>query len=224
MTDVAGHLARVRAKIEAACASAGRDPSEVTLVAVSKRQPDERLLAAYEAGQRDFGENYVQELERKRALLPPDARWHQIGHVQSNKAKKAAASADLVHTLDSAKLARALDRGASAAGRRLEALIEVNLAGEAQKAGIAPGDVAGLLEACAELEALRITGLMCIPPAGDGPRWFGPLRELRERLRAGGFEGLHTLSMGMSADFEAAIDSGATLVRVGTAVFGARAS
>lgn len=220
--SVAEHLATVRGRIDAACRSAGRDPAEVTLVAVSKRQPDEKLLEAYATGQRDFGENYVQELERKRQLLPEDARWHQIGHVQSNKAKKAAAAADVVHTLDSEKLARALDKAAAAAGRRLGVLVEVNLAREDQKAGIAPDAVPKLLEACRSLGALSVKGLMCIPPAGEGERWFAALAALQSSLKGQGFQGLEVLSMGMSADFEAAIAYGATMVRVGTAVFGAR--
>lgn len=222
MSAVAEHLAAIRAKIEAAAQAAGRDPGEITLVAVSKRQPDDKLLAAYEAGQRDFGENYVQELERKRTLLPPDARWHQIGHVQTNKARKVVAAADLVHTLDSTKLGRALSKAAAALDAEVRALVEVNLAGEAQKAGIAPDSVLELLKTSEAWARVHVEGLMCIPPADEGPRWFPELARLRARLQDDWGKPLPRLSMGMSADFEAAIRAGATLVRVGTAVFGPR--
>jgi pyridoxal phosphate enzyme (YggS family) len=221
MSGVAARLAAVQAQIAAACRAAGRDPAEVQLVAVSKRQPDALLLEAYAAGQRDFGENYVQEMLRKQPLLPPDARWHLIGHVQTNKAR-GAAGADLVHTLDSARLASALAKAAEVQGRDLEVLLEVNLAGEAQKAGVAPEEAEALLLAAEATGWLRVNGLMCIPPEGEGPRHFAALRALRDTLQDRLKRPLPTLSMGMSGDFEAAIAAGATLVRVGTAIFGAR--
>ncbi|MCA9550868.1 MAG: YggS family pyridoxal phosphate-dependent enzyme [Myxococcales bacterium] len=221
MSTLAERLAAVQAQVAAACRAAGRDPAEVCLVAVSKRQPDALLLEAYAAGQRDFGENYVQEMLRKQPLLPPDARWHLIGHVQSNKAK-AAATAHLLHTLDSEKLARALARAAEAEGRRLDVLVEVNLAHEDQKAGVDPEGVEALIEVAQATGWLEVQGLMCIPPEGEGPRYFPELRRLRDDLVERLKRPLPILSMGMSGDFEAAIAAGATVVRVGTAIFGAR--
>ncbi|MCB9650784.1 MAG: YggS family pyridoxal phosphate-dependent enzyme [Deltaproteobacteria bacterium] len=221
MSTLAERLAAVQAQVAEACRAAGRDPAEVCLVAVSKRQPDALLLEAYAAGQRDFGENYVQEMLRKQPLLPPDARWHLIGHVQSNKAK-AAATAHLLHTLDSEKLARALARAAEAEGRRLDVLVEVNLAHEDQKAGVDPEGVEALIEVAQATGWLEVQGLMCIPPEGEGPRYFPELRRLRDDLVERLKRPLPILSMGMSGDFEAAIAAGATVVRVGTAIFGAR--
>lgn len=221
MIDVAGNLARVSERIREACERAGRAAGEVRLVAVSKKQPDERLLAAYQAGHRDFGENYVQELVRKKALLPDDARWHGIGHIQRNKAK-GAASADLIHTLDSERLARALDKVVVGAGTVLPVLIEVNTAEEGSKTGVPPDGVEPLLAAVASLEHLEVRGLMCIPPIGDGRRHFAALPSLRDRVAAAAGVSLPELSMGMSADFEEAIAEGATIVRVGTAIFGER--
>lgn len=216
--SVAESLAAVRARIDAACARAGRDPSEVTLVAVSKRQPDALLFEAFAAGQRDFGENYVQELERKRLLLP-DARWHLIGHVQSNKAKGAAV-ADVVHTIDSEKIVRRLAKERH--GAPLTALIQVNTEGEDVKSGVPPEAVEALIRASADVESVVVRGLMCIPPVGVTRDAFAALRRLRDELEASTGVPLPVLSMGMSSDFEAAIEEGATLVRVGTAVFGAR--
>lgn len=216
---VAERLASIRARVDRACREAGRSTDEVQLIAVSKRQPDERLEEAFAVGQRDFGENYVQELVRKKALFP-QARFHLIGHLQTNKAKKAL-DASLVHTVDSEKVARALARHL-ASEARLEVLFEVNLAQEAQKAGLAPESVEVLLEALRDEPRLIPKGLMCIPPADDGRRWFAALRGLAEDLRARTGLELPELSMGMSADFEAAILEGSTLVRVGTAIFGPR--
>lgn len=217
--SVTENLQVVRARIAEACAASGRTKDAVRLVAVSKRQPDERLREAFEAGHRDFGENYVQEILRKMELLP-EARWHMIGHVQTNKAKKLGGAA-MVHTVDSAKVGRALARGVPE-GARLPVLIEVNVAEEATKAGVAPAQVVPLLEALAALEPLEPLGLMCIPPVGDGRRWFAALRRLVERARASTGLPLPELSMGMSADYEDAIAEGSTLVRVGTAIFGPR--
>lgn len=221
MSTVTERLAAVRAQVAAAAQAAGRDPAEVTLVAVSKRQPDERLHEAYAAGQRDFGENYVQELERKRDLLPADARWHMIGPIQSNKAKRAA-TAHLVHTLDREKLARGLAKGAEAIPQGVRALLEVNIGREPQKAGVLPEAAGDLLRVASALPGVSVEGLMCIPPAGEGAQYFQALASLRDELAADLGRPLPTLSMGMSADFEAAIAAGATIVRVGTQIFGPR--
>ena len=218
--DVAAALAGVKDRIEAAGRAADRLPGAVRLVAVSKRQPDEKLLAAYAAGHRDFGENYVQELERKRTLLPDDAVWHLIGPVQSKKARRAF-SADLLHTVDRPKLVRAMS-AAFDSGPPLDVLLQVNIACEATKSGVRPEAAATLLAAVRDAPGLRPRGLMCIPPPGEGARYFRALRSLRDRLETDTGMTLPELSMGMSDDFEAAIREGATLVRVGTAIFGPR--
>lgn len=216
---IAGNVAAVREKIAAACGRAGRSPGEVTLIAVSKTKPDEDVRAAYAAGCRDFGENYAQPLRDRAQALGDLAgvRWHMIGALQTNKAKYVASHAFAFHALDSADLARELGRRAAALGRRIECMIEVNVGGEAQKAGVAPDKTAALVQECATPPGLRVVGLMCIPPEDADPRpHFRALRALRDRL------GLAHLSMGMTADYEAAVEEGATMVRVGTAIFGAR--
>jgi len=217
--SIAARLSEVRARIAAACAKAGRDPAGVTLIAVSKLQPPEAIREAWAAGQRDFGENYAQELRDKMKALAdlPAIRWHAIGHLQTNKVKYVAGKA-LVHTIDRADLARELVRrgGGSAA-----CLVEVNVADEPQKSGVSPSALHVLLGELRAIEGLEVRGLMCIPPEADDPeearRWFRALRELRDRHLPGG-----ALSMGMSHDFEVAIEEGATFVRVGTAIFGPR--
>lgn len=215
--EIAANLAEVRARIDSAARRAGRDPSSVTLLAVTKTKPLDDLLAAYEAGVRDFGENRVQEAEAKFPHLPRDAARHLIGPIQSNKANKAARLADVVHAVDSADVARRLARAAGSEGRRLAAYVEVNTGGEETKAGVAPADVPALVESVRALPELDLRGLMAIPPPGDTRPHFVLLRGLAESL------GLAGLSMGMSDDFEAAIEEGATVVRVGTALFGRRA-
>ncbi len=227
---ISDDLARVRDRIAAAIERRGPGP-EVRLIGVSKRQPLEKLLAAHAAGLRDFGENYAQELRDKLVAWPaaadPDARWHFIGALQTNKLKYVVGKA-LIHTVDRLELLPAIDRRAASLSAIQEFLVEVDLAGEDQKAGVRPDDLPGLLDACAELEAVRCVGLMIIPPVEGDPDasrgWFDRLRELSERLRGTARPNvdLRELSMGMSADFEQAIEAGATLVRVGTAIFGAR--
>lgn len=215
-------LSRVRDRIADACARVGRDPAGVTLVAVSKRHPAERVREAYAAGQRVFGENYVQELvEKADALADLDgARWHFIGHLQRNKAKLLARPGMVVETVDSERLAAELDKRAASAGLVLPVLVQVNVAGEAQKSGCAPEALDAILDAVASAAHLEARGLMTIPPAVDHPEaarpHFAALRALAEA------RGLAELSMGMSADLEAAIAEGATSVRVGTAIFGPR--
>ena len=200
-----------------------RLPPRVTLVAVSKTHPPEAVREAYAAGQRDFGENYAQEWRDKAAALAdlPDLVWHFVGSLQTNKVKlllgAAPPRAAWVHTVDREELARELSKRATARGAGVKVLLEVNVAREPQKAGCAPEEVPRLAAAVGALPGLELRGLMCIPPAEGDPRpHFRALRALRDRL------GLPDLSMGMTADWEAAVEEGATLVRVGTAIFGAR--
>ncbi len=217
----------MRGRIEEAAKRAGRPDRDVRLIAVSKTKPAEAIRAAYAAGQRDFGENYVQELvEKADALRDLTAiRWHAIGQLQRNKAKFVARVATLVHAVDRADLAAELGKRAAAESRTIDVLIEVNVAGEATKGGCPPGDVGRVLDAIAKEPSLRARGLMTMAPFFDDAELarpsFAALRELRERH--GGAAALPELSMGMSHDFVVAIEEGATLVRVGTAIFGARA-
>ena len=215
-SEIAARVAEVRARIEAAAVRAGRDPASVTLVAVGKTKPLEMLLAAYEAGVRAFGENRVQEAEAKFPRLPGDAARHLIGPIQSNKARRAAALADVVESVDSIDIARRLARAAEEKGKRLEVYVEVNVGAEETKAGAAEAELGPLLDAVRALAALELRGLMAIPPPGDTRPHFVKLRA----LAAG--HGLSGLSMGMSDDYEAAVEEGATIVRVGSAIFGAR--
>lgn len=229
--ESAERLAAVRGRIADAAVRAGRRPDEVTLVGASKRIAAERVAAAVAAGLADLGENYVQEARGKiaqvAARVPVAPRWHGIGALQRNKAKEAVGLFEMIHTVDRASLATSLARHAAAAGRALPVLLQVNLSREPQKAGAAEEELPALLAACAGLEGLAVRGLMAIPAPGPGPEAtrpaFARLRALRERLRAtaDGRELVH-LSMGMSADFEVAIEEGATIVRVGTALFGPR--
>jgi pyridoxal phosphate enzyme (YggS family) len=223
------NLAAIRARMAAAATRAGRAPESVTLVAVSKYVSVERIAEAMAAGQELFGENYLQEAEEKIARLPSSLKWHCIGHLQSNKAKAAATLFHMVETVDRIKLARALDRHAAEAGLVLPVLIQVNVGREPQKAGVLPEEAAALLGEMRELAHLEVRGLMTMPPFFDQPEaarpYFRALRELAQALASKGVLGGHgaiELSMGMSGDFEVAIEEGATLVRVGTALFGAR--
>ncbi|MBW2278126.1 MAG: YggS family pyridoxal phosphate-dependent enzyme [Deltaproteobacteria bacterium] len=226
MTDIATNLTEVRSRITEAATDAGRDPSEVTLVAVSKVHPATAIREAYAAGQRHFGENYAQELRDKAAELSdlPDIRWHFIGHLQRNKAKYVAPSATLIETVDSERLVEELQRQAERAETQFGCLVQVNVGGEEQKSGCEPEQAAEILEAVEAAPQLALAGLMTIPPwdleADETRVWFEALRELRNEL--GGAKRLPHLSMGMSHDFEEAIEEGATIVRVGTAIFGAR--
>lgn len=226
--NIADNLARVHDRIAAAIARRGPGP-EVRLIGVSKKQPLDKLLAASAAGLQDFGENYAQELRDKLAAWPSDhaTRWHFIGALQTNKLKYVVGKT-LIHTVDRLELLAPIDRRAAGLGVVQEFLVEVDLADERQKAGVRPDELPELLDACAGFEALRCVGLMIIPPVEGEPEasrvWFARLRELHERLRTQPrpHVELRELSMGMSADFEQAIEEGATLVRVGTAIFGAR--
>jgi pyridoxal phosphate enzyme (YggS family) len=228
----AERLASVRARMDAAARRAGRDPRGITLVGVSKRMPTVRVAEAAQAGLVCVGENYVQEAREKRAALAECAqtrglRWHLIGSLQRNKVRDALTIFDVIETVDRSALAEEIERRAAALGRRFDVLLQVNVSGEPQKTGAAPEDLPALAQACAALPHLRVTGLMTVPEASDDPEAtrpaFAGLRRLRDSLRgAPGCETLRELSMGMSADFEVAIEEGATLVRVGTALFGRR--
>src|SRR5579863_3378670 len=225
------NIARVRDQIAAAATRAGRNPAEITLIGVSKTHPAEMIRAAYDAGLRDFGENRVQEWEGKRQALTDlsEARWHLIGHLQSNKATRAATIFHSVDSVDDAALAQRLDRtrqGTATAQGPLRVLLEVHIAGEAAKSGAEPEDLPELAEAVTKCASLYLSGLMCVPPLLDDMEkvrpYFRKLRELRDQLEAQIGKKLPVLSMGMSHDFEVAIEEGATEVRVGTALFGQR--
>jgi hypothetical protein len=229
--DIAANLASVRSRIAAAASRAGRRPDEVTLVAVSKTFGVEAVRTAYAAGQRDFGENKVQEGLQKISETSdiPGARWHLIGHLQSNKARKAAGAFSCIHSVDSTELLNRLDAAAAEQGATPEILIQADLARETTKFGAPEEELESLVHAAASARALRLAGLMLIPPWSEDPEqtrpWFVKLRQLRERLQNADIPtaSLRHLSMGMSHDFEAAVEEGATIVRVGTAIFGARA-
>ena len=226
---IADRLAGIRARIAAAARSAGRDPSSVRLVAVSKTFPIESIRDAYAAGQREFGENRVQEaLEKIGAGGDLDIRWHLLGHLQTNKVRKAAPAFSTIHSVDSVELLQKIDAAVTDAGRTPDLLIQVDLAGEATKFGLPPADVLQLFDAAIRCRAARVVGLMTLPPIPESPEdarpWFRRLRELRDQWRAAGVPAsmLVELSMGMSADFEVAIEEGSTMVRIGTAIFGSR--
>ena len=229
MGEVAANLARVRDRVAEAALRAGRRAGDVRLVAVSKTFPLEAVREAYAAGQRDFGENKVQEaLQKMDAGADMHIEWHLIGHLQSNKAKKAAARVDWVHAVDSVELLRRVDEAAVAAGREVRVLIQVDLALEPTKHGAPVSEVPALLAAAADMRGARLRGLMLLPPLVDDPEdarpWFRQLREWRDRWVEAGTPAarLGELSMGMSHDFEVAIAEGATMVRVGSAIFGQR--
>jgi pyridoxal phosphate enzyme (YggS family) len=236
-SEIPARLSEVSERVARAAERAGR-PGAVRLLAVSKMQPIEALRAAYAAGQRDFAENYVQELVRKAESMGDleGVRFHLIGHLQRNKAKHAVRVVSAIHTVDSVELVKELDRRMAGvevpnerrvfgSDDRLAVLVEVSVAGEAQKSGCAPVALASVLEAVEAASRLRLVGLMCVPPLTDDPAASRPHFDTLARLRDehGGPERLPELSMGMTADFEHAIAAGATVVRVGTAIFGARA-
>jgi pyridoxal phosphate enzyme (YggS family) len=223
-------FANVRERIEDAARRCGRPSDEITLVAISKTHPVETLKAALELGITDLGENRVQEAEAKIVELGREAaRWHLVGHLQSNKTRRAVQLFDVIHSLDSPELAQRLERFCSEEGRAgLQVLIQINFGGEESKTGIDPRDLPKLLEAMDACQHLRLTGLMTLPPYFENPDcarpFFKALRELRDQMKVEGRfgEGPGELSMGMSHDFEIAIEEGATILRVGTAIFGER--
>ena len=224
--SVESRLADVQGTIAAAAARAGRDAGDVTLVAVSKTHPPESVSAVLAAGQCIFGESRVQEARAKISLVPGRARWHFIGHLQRNKIRHALPLFELFHGVDSLEIARDIERIASEDGAQARVLIEVNVAGEGSKFGFSPERIRSQIEELLGLKRLTIEGLMCIPPpqprAEMARRFFVALRELRDKLEREFRISLPQLSMGMSGDFAVAIEEGATLVRVGTAIFGER--
>ena len=227
---IADRVAAVRERIDRAALRASRPTESVTLVAVSKTFPAEAVRAAFAAGLRDFGENRVQEAEPKIASLADRAtagiRWHLVGHLQGNKARRAAVLFELVHSVDSSELGRRLARAAQEAGRTLRALVQVDLAGEETKFGVDGERLLPLLEELRGLGGLRVEGLMLLPPFFEDPQaarpYFARLRSLRDQAAAAGLLAGRELSMGMSHDLEVAVEEGATMVRVGTAIFGER--
>jgi hypothetical protein len=230
--SISVNIASIHERIAAAARRTGRNPKEIVLMAVSKTHPPERIREAYEAGLRLFGENRVQEFASKVVTLQnlPDAEWHMIGHLQTNKAGKTVELFNAVDSVDSLKLAEKLDAAAHALGKKLSVLIEINVGGEAAKSGIAPDSptLDELLIAAPRLESLQFRGLMTVPPFTDDPQaaraYFRKLRELRDNIVARKLSSvsMDVLSMGMSHDFEVAIEEGATCVRVGTGIFGER--
>jgi pyridoxal phosphate enzyme (YggS family) len=230
--ELAKNAANIRERIASAAARAGRSPESITLMAVSKTVGPERIRAAYDAGLRVFGENRVQEFADKSGKLAElkDAEWHLIGHLQSNKSRKAAELFHAVDSVDSLRLAEKLDQAAGQSGKVLAVLIEINIGGEENKTGLAVDspELEQLLQAASRLEHLQIRGLMTVPPYTEDPEgarpYFRKLRELRDTIAARRLPAVEMakLSMGMSHDFEVAIEEGSTCVRVGTAIFGAR--
>jgi len=226
---VRSNLQSVRSRIDAAARRAGRDPSDIRLIAVSKTFSADHVRAAWAAGQRDFGENKVQEaLQKIGETSDIEIRWHLIGHLQSNKAKKAAGAFACIQSIDSVELLQKLDAAAAEQGASPEVLVQLDLAGEDTKFGAGADEARRILEAALAAKAVRAAGLMLIPPWNEDQEqtrpWFVQLRDLRDRWLAEGTPraALRHLSMGMSHDFEAAIEEGATMVRVGTAIFGKR--
>lgn len=223
MTDITDHLADIIERVARAAERANRDPNSVTIVAVAKQQPSSSIVAAARAGLKHFGESYVQEaLPKIAALAELPVTWHFVGKLQANKTRQVAETFDWVHTVDRLKIAERLSEQRPPHAAPLNVLIQVNQGGETQKGGAHPDEVAALARAIAALPRLALRGLMTLPPQSDTPkRWFAELAALRARLEREGIS-FDSLSMGMSGDFEEAIAAGATHVRIGTAIFGAR--
>jgi len=226
MGSIAENLAAIQARIVSACTQAGRAPESVRLLAVSKTHGPEAVRAAADCGQLLFAENRVQEAAAKIPECPGALQWHLVGHLQSNKAALAARLFDWVHSVDSARLLETLDRHAAEAGRTLPVLLQVNVSGERSKSGLAPDAVPAVLRIADGLRNVEVRGLMTIPPLAEDPErsrpFFRQLREWRDEWAAGTGADLAELSMGMTNDLEVAIEEGATIVRVGTGIFGAR--
>ena len=228
--DIAANIREIRKRLARAASRAGRDPESIRLLAVSKTVETARIREALDAGIRLFGENYVQEAREKIPALGGDIEWHMIGHLQTNKVKYVVPLFDWIHSVDRMELARDLDRKAGQHGRKLNVLIEVNVSGEASKSGASSQDVPALLRAVALLPQIQVRGLMTMPPYSDNPEnarpYFVALAKLREDIRALSIDtiSMDELSMGMTDDFEVAIEEGATIIRVGRAIFGERAT
>lgn len=225
---ISANLAMINKRIRAAAEAAGRDPASVRLVAVSKTRPAADIVAAFQAGQTIFGENYIQELVPKLAEVQEGVQWHVIGHLQSNKVKYIAGRVAMIHSVDRLSLAQEIDRQWGRLGKACDVLIQVNISGEATKSGTTEAGAIQLVRDCALLPHIRVRGMMTMPPFFDDPDaarpCFAELRRLALAVDAERIQGVEMaeLSMGMSGDFEAAVQEGATLVRVGTAIFGAR--
>ena len=222
------NLEQVRKNIEEACRAVNRDPGEVTLISVSKTKPVSMLQEAYDAGSRDFGENKVQEIMDKYPQLPSDIRWHMIGHLQRNKVKYVVGRAALIHSVDSVRLAEAIDQEAEKKGIVMPVLVEVNVASEESKFGVRVEECADFIENIAKMEHISVEGLMTIAPfvenAEDNRKYFAKLRELSVDISAKNIDNVNMrdLSMGMTGDYQVAVQEGATMVRVGTGIFGER--
>ncbi len=222
------NLDHVRKLVDEACERSGRDASEVTIVAVSKTKPEEAIMELYEAGHRDFGENYIQELRKKHDDLPKDIRWHMIGHLQRNKVKYIAEYIHLIHSVDSYALAETIDKEAAKHNRIIPILIEVNVGGEESKFGVTPEETTALVEQISHLPNIRIEGLMTSAPYVEDPEedreCFANLRDLSVDIDSKKIDNVkvNALSMGMSNDYIVAVEEGSTMVRVGTSIFGAR--
>lgn len=226
MSDLAENLAAIKDRIAAACDRAGRDPSTVELIAVSKTFPAEAVREAVQSGQLTFGESKLQEAESKMDLLPSSLHWHFIGRVQRNKVRKILPRFDVIHAIDSLRLAEYADGIAAELGLFPRVFLQVNIGGEESKGGFEMDDIRREMSSLMLLKRLEVVGLMCIPPAGPtaehSRQWFAALRELRVELEQSSGILLPALSMGMSGDFEVAIEEGATHVRVGSSIFGNR--
>ncbi len=227
-TYIQENLEEVRGRIRAAALRAGRKPEEITLIAVSKTKPAEMLANAYEAGQRCFGENKVQEILEKAPVLPGDIRWHMIGHLQRNKVRQVVGRTELIHSVDSIRLAEEIEKEAAKAGIVCEILIEVNIGDEESKYGVAPQDTAAFAAALAQFPHLRVRGLMTVAPytenSEENRKYFREMKQLAVDIDRKNIDNIcmDTLSMGMTGDYETAIEEGATMVRVGTGIFGKR--
>lgn len=225
---ISENLSHINERIRQAAEKCGREPSSIRLVAVSKTRPAGDIVAAFQAGQTNFGENYIQELLTKLESIQEPVQWHVIGTLQSNKVRQIAAKVSLIHSVDRLSLAQEIDRQWGNLGKICNILIQVNISGEATKSGTTEEGAIQLVRECAQLQNIRVKGLMTMPPFFDDPEaarpYFAELRRLSEVISALNIDGVEMaeLSMGMSGDFEAAIQEGATLVRVGTAIFGGR--
>ena len=226
--SISSNLVQINQRINAAAQQAGRDPASVRLVAVSKTRPAADIVEAFQAGQTIFGENYIQELVPKLAEVSEPVQWHMIGHLQSNKVKYIAGQVALIHSVDRISLATEIDRQWGKLGKICDVLVQVNISGEETKSGTTEEGAIQLVQECAKLSHVRVRGLMTMPPFFDDPEaarpYFAELRRLSQTVASLNISGVDMveLSMGMSGDFEAAIEEGATLVRIGTAIFGNR--